>query len=384
MERWRTLLEAIENRSAIVGVIGLGYVGLPVATALARSGFSVIAVDRDRDRVERVRAGLSYVPDVTSDELALLLKSKRLAATTSYRRLANADVVIVSVPTPLSDGRPDVSAIEAAGRSLSGVLKPATLVVLESTTYPGTTEDVLRPLLEASGLIAGKDFLLAYSPERIDPGNEMYSFIDIPKIVGGLDRASTLAVETLYEQVVTKVIVVSGTREAEMAKLIENTFRHVNIGLVNELALYANEWNLDIWEAIEAASTKPFGYMAFWPGPGWGGHCIPLDPSYLSWKVRREHAHEIRFVELAQRINAEMPKYVAERVSLLLNERGKAVKGARILGVGVAYKAGTADTRGSPAIKVLSILQSRGSSISYHDPLVPELRLQDKRLASEN
>jgi nucleotide sugar dehydrogenase len=282
----------------------------------------------------------------------------------------------------MSEGIPDISAIEAAGRSVTRVLNAQTLVVLESTTYPGTTEDVLRPLLEASGMIAGRDFYLAYSPERIDPGNESYGFSDIPKVVGGVSEGSTVLGAALYSQVVAKVVAVSDTRTAEMTKLIENTFRHVNIGLVSELAQYASEWEVDIWEAIEAAATKPFGYMPFWPGAGWGGHCIPLDPSFLSWKVRRDHSHEIRFVELAQTVNSEMPKFVVERIGLLLNDRGKAVRGARIMCIGVAYKGGTNDTRGSSGEKVLTRLARQGAHISYHDPLVPTMTISGETLDS--
>jgi UDP-N-acetyl-D-glucosamine dehydrogenase len=380
--KWNPLIERLESGNAAVGVVGLGYVGLPVATSFARAGFKVLGVDIDHDRVAVIEEGRSNILDVSDDDIARLKASRRLKATTSYRVLAKADAVVISVPTPLSDGIPDVSAIEAAGRSLAKVLRPHTIVILESTTYPGTTEEVLAPILEANGLVAGDDFLLAYSPERIDPGNERFAFSDIPKVVGGINHESTQAAATLYAQVVPKIVTVSGTREAEMTKLIENTFRHVNIGLVNELAQYANEWDVDIWEAIEAAATKPFGYMPFWPSPGWGGHCIPLDPSYLSWRVRRDHSHEIRFVELAQSINAEMPRYVVERISLLLNERGKAIRGARILGVGAAYKGGTSDTRGAPALKVLSLLARRGAEIAFHDPLVPSLTVSERELKS--
>jgi nucleotide sugar dehydrogenase len=282
----------------------------------------------------------------------------------------------------LSDGNPDLSRVVASGRALSKILKTGALVVLESTTYPGTTEDLLRPLLEAEGLQAGRDFFLAYSPERIDPGNRIYGFGDVPKVVGGIGRESTELAVALYQQVVPKVVAVSGTKEAELTKLIENTFRHVNIALVNELAVYAHDMGVDIWEAIEAAATKPFGYLPFWPGPGWGGHCIPLDPSYLSWRVRQDQAHEVRFVELAHAVNAEMPRYVVERVSVLLNERGKPLQGARILGVGIAYKGGTEDTRESPALRVLHKLKARGAQVSYHDPLVPAISSAEGQLTS--
>jgi UDP-N-acetyl-D-glucosamine dehydrogenase len=381
-DRWKPLVAKLEARDALVGVVGLGYVGLPAATSLALAGFRVLGVDRARERVLPVNEGRSHLADVPSENVHRLRRGNRLRASTSYQGLGRADAVLICVPTPLSDGVPDVSAIGAAGRVLARVLTPDTLVILESTTYPGTTEEFLRPLLEAGGLTSGRDFLLAYSPERIDPGNPTHGFDDIPKVVGGVDEDAAKAAAALYGQVVPKVIIVSGTREAEMAKLIENTFRHVNIALVNELALYAGEWGIDIWEAIEAAATKPFGFMPFWPGPGWGGHCIPLDPSYLSWRVRRDHSHELRFVELAHNVNAEMPRRVVERISALLNEEGKALRGARILGVGVAYKGGTDDTRGSAGIKILERLGQQGAIISYHDPLVPGITIGGVGLVS--
>jgi UDP-N-acetyl-D-glucosamine dehydrogenase len=375
-----SLLEKLEGRRALVGVVGLGYVGLPVAVTFAEAGFSVVGVDPDRARVEAIGAGRSYLNDVPEDRLAAV--RGKLTATTSYRKLARADAVLICVPTPLSDGRPDLSAIEAAGRSLAKVLTPGVLVVLESTTYPGTTEEVLRPLLEAGGLRAGTDLLLAFSPERIDPGNPHFGFREIPKLVGGVSPDSTRAAEALYAQVVPKVITVSGPKEAEMAKLLENIFRHVNIALVNELATYAHEMDVDIWEAIDAAASKPFGYMPFFPGPGWGGHCIPLDPAYLSWRVRKDRAHEVKFVELAHTVNAEMPRYVVERVGSLLNDIHKSVRGSRILGIGAAYKGGTEDTRGSPALKVLSVLAARGAEVSYHDPMVAQAEIHGRALRS--
>ena len=378
----RALPERLRDREAVVGVVGLGYVGLPVAVAFAEAGFHVIGVDADQDRTRHINDASSYLHDVPDERIAQARGSGRLRASTSYRSLAKADAVLISVPTPLQDGAPDLSAIEGAGRALAKVLMPGTLVVLESTTYPGTTEEVLRPLLESGGLQAGRDFLLAFSPERIDPGNPHYDFTDIPKVVGGIDEASTLAAEALYGQVVPKVITVSSPREAEMAKLLENIYRHVNIALVNELATYAREMGVDIWEAIEAAATKPFGYQPFWPGPGWGGHCIPLDPSYLSWRVRQDRDHEVKFVELAQTINAEMPRHMTERVAELLNEQGKAVRGSRVLGIGAAYKSGTEDTRGSAALRVLSLLARRGANVSYHDPLVPEVQIDGKEARS--
>jgi UDP-N-acetyl-D-glucosamine dehydrogenase len=377
-----SLLERLEGRSALIGVVGLGYVGLPVAVTFSEAGFDVVGVDPDRERVEAVESGRSYLRDVPDERLTAVRTTEKLRATTSYRRLARADAILICVPTPLSDGRPDLKPIEAAGRSLAKVLSPGSLVVLESTTYPGTTEEILRPVLEAGGLVAGGDFLLAFSPERIDPGNPHFGFRDIPKVVGGIDAGSTQAAERLYAQVVPKVVTVSGPREAEMAKLLENIFRHVNIALVNELATYAHDMDIDIWEAIEAAATKPFGYMPFWPGPGWGGHCIPLDPSFLSWRVRQDRSHEVKFVELAHTVNAEMPRHVVDRAGALLNDVGKAIRGARILGIGAAYKGGTEDVRESPALKVLSALAARGAEVSYHDPLVPEAAIHGGVLRS--
>jgi UDP-N-acetyl-D-glucosamine dehydrogenase len=376
------LTSRIEAREALVGVVGLGYVGLPSAVAFAEAGFRVVGIDLDRERVRAIREGRSYLLDVPSDRMSALVRAKKLRAGSSYRQLADADAVLISVPTPITDGAPDLSSVVASGRSLSAVLRPGTLVVLESTTYPGTTEELLKPILEARGLIAGRDFLLAYSPERIDPGNPTHGFSDIPRIVGGMGRKATQAAAALYEKVVPKVVTVSGPREAELAKLIENTFRHVNIALVNELAVYAHEMDVSIWEAIGAAATKPFGFMPFWPGPGWGGHCIPLDPAYLSWRVRREHAHEIRFVELAHAINAEMPRHVMGRATQLLNERRKSVRGSRILGVGAGYKGRTDDTRGSPGIRILGWLAQQGAVVAYHDPLVAEAEIGGRRLRS--
>ena len=370
------LLQRLETHDARVVVVGLGYVGLPVAVQFAQAGFSVVGIDLALERVASLREGRSYVRDVSDDELALAISSRRLSATSSYDAVADADAVLICVPTPLFEGQPDLSPIRSAGEAVAEFLTADTLVVLESTTYPGTTEEVLVPLLERSGLRSGADFLVAFSPERIDPGNPSFAFGDIPKIVGGADAAAGRAAEALYGHVVPKIVRARGTREAEMAKLIENTFRHVNIALVNELAVYAHDMGIDIWDAIEAAASKPFGYMPFWPGPGWGGHCIPLDPSYLSWRVRKDRSHEVRFVELAHMVNAEMPRHVVDRIAQLLNDKSKPVRGSRILGIGAAYKPGTGDYRGSPALKVLSGLYKRGAIVDYHDPLVAEVTIQ--------
>ena len=372
----------IENREARIGVVGLGYVGLPVAVTFAEAGYNVVGCDLREHKVRLIEQGRSHLRDVPDERIAPLHAAGRLRASTSFEPLREADAIIISVPTPIQEGTPDLSKVVFAGESLAKVLKRGALVVLESTTYPGTTDELLQPLLEADGLKASEDFLLAYSPERIDPGNPNFDFSDIPKVIGGIDEQSTAMTAALYQQVVPKVVTVSGTREAEMAKLIENTFRHVNIGLVNELALYSKELGVDIWEAITAAATKPFGYMPFWPSAGWGGHCIPLDPAYLSWKVRKFRSHEIRFIELAQSLNDEMPRHVVEQISLLLNDAGKAVRGAKILGIGVAYKPGTEDTRESAGVKVLSALKERGAEIAYHDPLVGSMQFLGEEVNS--
>jgi UDP-N-acetyl-D-glucosamine dehydrogenase len=363
----------ISSREATIGIVGLGYVGLPVAVTFAEAGFSVIGVDLRADKVEAIQEGRTHLKDISDARVAPLVAAGKLSATTSFEALREADAVIICVPTPIAEGAPDLSSVVFAGEEIGKVIKPGALFLLESTTYPGTTDELLKPLLEAGGLKAGTDFFLAYSPERIDPGNPVYEFGDIPKIVGGIDEPSTRLATELYEQVVPKVTPVSGTMEAELAKLIENTFRHVNIALINELTVYSHEMGIDIWEAIEAAASKPFGFMPFWPSPGWGGHCIPLDPSYLSWRVRKHRSHEVRFVELAQAINSEMPRHVIERVSGLLNDIGKPIRHSKILGVGVAYKGGTEDTRESAGLKILGELLRRGSQVSYHDPLVPEV-----------
>lgn len=375
-------LDKVESRSAVVGVVGIGYVGLPISVSFAEAGFDVVGIDLREEKVTTINSGASHLRDVADAKVKTLVDKGKLAASTSFEPLRDADAVIICVPTPLAGGQPDLSRVVFAGEEIAKVLKPGSLFVLESTTYPGTTEELLQPLLEAGGLKAGQDFLLAYSPERIDPGNPAYSFEDIPKVVGGIDSESAEAAAALYRQVVPKVVVVSGTREAELAKLIENTYRHVNIALVNELAIYSHELGIDIWEAIAAAATKPFGFQPFWPSPGWGGHCVPLDPSYLSWKVRQSRSHEVRFVELAQSINSEMPRHVIERISQLLNDAGKPIKGTRILGVGVAYKGGTEDTRESAGVKVLEQLHKRGAVVGYHDPLVPEVEIAGEMQAS--
>jgi len=358
--------------SAVV-VAGLGYVGLPLAMRALTAGHEVTGYDVDAVRVKRLEAGESYVEDVANDELAAALRSGRFRLSVSSDACAGFDVAVITVPTPLKDGMPDLSCVKAASRTLSRYLRPGATVIMESTSYPGTTqEQVLGWLETGSGLVAGADFHLGYSPERIDPGNRTWTLATTPKIVSGIDDASLTAVEAFYRGIVARTVAVSSPREAELAKLIENTFRHVNIALVNELAMFGRELGVDVWEAIDAAATKPFGYMRFSPGPGVGGHCLPIDPSYLSWRVERSLGQRFRFVELANDINSHMPDYVVRRLLLALNERGRAVRGSRILLLGLAYKKNTGDARESPAVRVAELLLRMGAEVRAADPLVTE------------
>ncbi len=364
------LLDHIEDRSARVVVVGQGYVGLPVAMRAAEVGFHVTGYELDATRLAALQEGRSYVEDVPSERVAAALRAG-YRATDRVEDLAGFDVAVISVPTPLREGTPDLSYVEAAGATLARALTPGALVVLESTTYPGTTEELLRPILEESGLRAGEDFSLGYSPERIDPGNPRWSFENTPKVVAGIDDESGRAVEAFYSALVDKVVPVGSPAEAELVKLLENTFRHVNIALVNELAMFAGDLGVDIWRAIDAASTKPFGYMRFTPGPGVGGHCLPVDPSYLSWRVRRRSGQPFRFVELANDVNEHMPDYVVRRITALLNQHERAVKGTRILLLGIAYKAATSDWRESPSIAVAERLRALGADLRACDPHIP-------------
>jgi UDP-N-acetyl-D-glucosamine dehydrogenase len=352
-------------------VIGLGYVGLPLAIAAARSGFRVTGLDLNAEKVAGLMAGRSHVDDLTGDDVAEML-SRGFRATTDEADAGPQDVIVICVPTPLSEADgPDLSAVRAATATAGRLLKTGTLVSLESTTYPGTTEEVVRPLLEkSSGLTAGLDFSLAFSPERIDPGNPVYGFANTPKIVGGLTPSCTDAAEAFYGQICEQVVRAKSAREAEMAKLLENTYRHVNIALVNEMAIFSRELDVDLWDAIRCAATKPFGFQPFYPGPGVGGHCIPIDPNYLSYKVRTL-GYPFRFVELAQEINSRMPGYVTDRAAELLNRHAKAVNGAKVLLLGVTYKRDIADQRESPARPLARKLLARGARLSYHDPYVP-------------
>ncbi len=358
------------SRGKVV-VIGQGYVGLPMAMRCVDVGYDVIGLDLDEERRTSLKAGSSYIEDVSDEHLAAALCSGRYTATGSYDDCAGFDVAVITVPTPLRDGAPDLTFIEDAGRSLAPHLTPRCLVVLESTTYPGTTEELLAPILEAgSGLTVGHDFHLGYSPERVDPGNRNFGLGNTPKVVSGVDPSSAAAVRDFYARIVEHTVPVSSCKVAELTKLLENTFRHVNIALINEIAIFAHELGIDVWQAIDAASTKPFGYMRFTPGPGVGGHCLPIDPSYLAWRVKREVGTSFRFVELANEINQAMPEYVVRRITGLLNERGRSVNGSRILLLGLAYKRNTSDARESPSLTVARRLVDLGAVVEAADPHV--------------
>jgi UDP-N-acetyl-D-glucosamine dehydrogenase len=353
-------------------VVGLGYVGLPVVIEATRSGVSVLGLDVSTRVVNNLNDGRSHVDDISDLEIGEALKAG-FKATTDFSAVAGAGAIVICVPTPLSaDGGPDLSAVVAVGEQMAPHLSPGCLVVLESTTYPGTTDEVLRPVLEhGSGLVAGEDFHLAFSPERIDPGNKTWGLRNTPKVVGGMTPACTEAARALYGRFVDTVVVAKGTREAESAKLLENTYRHVNIALVNEMARFFHELDIDFWDVIRLAGTKPFGFQAFYPGPGVGGHCIPIDPNYLSHRVRTQLGYAFRFVELAQEINATMPAYVAQRAQALLNEHRKPVNGSVVLLLGVTYKPDIADQRESPSVAVARHLRTLGADVAYHDPFVP-------------
>ena len=376
------LAARLKAKQARIGIIGLGYVGLPLAVEFATEGFPVTGIEVDPDRVDQVNRGSSYVPDVPSQTVARLIREKRLAATGTFASLPDLDAIIICVPTPLRKTRePDISYILAAAQEIAKSLRRGQLIVLESTTYPGTTDEVILPMLEARGLKAGSDFCLAFSPERIDPGNHAYNTRTIPKVIGGITPKCREVAMLLYRQVINQVVPVSSTKVAEMVKLLENTFRAVNIGLVNEIALMCDKLGLDVWEVIEVAKTKPFGFLAFYPGPGTGGHCIPSDPMYLAWKARL-HGFESRFIELADQINRYMPHHVVDKVACALNERKKPLKGSRILLVGLAYKRDATDTRDSPAFEVAQALSERGAQVRYHDPYVPTAHLNGRPATS--
>jgi UDP-N-acetyl-D-glucosamine dehydrogenase len=376
------LVQKLKNKEARLGVIGLGYVGLPLAVEFARAGFPVVGIDVSEEKVQGIREGRSHVKDVPGEALREVLEHGRLEATTDFAVLSECDAVNICVPTPLRKTRdPDVSYIVAAVQEIVKYLHPGILVTLESTTYPGTTEELILPMLEESGLEVGKDFFLAFSPERVDPGNPTYQTHNIPKVVGGVTPACTEAAGALYAHTLERVVPVSSTRVAEMVKLLENTFRSVNIGLVNELALMCDSMGIDVWEVIDAAATKPFGFMPFYPGPGLGGHCIPIDPFYLSWKARQV-GFEARFIELAGLINGFMPQHVVQKISEILNDAGKPLRGSKVLLLGVAYKGDIEDVRESPALDVIERLIGLGALVEYHDPFVPDLEEEGIALGS--
>jgi UDP-N-acetyl-D-glucosamine dehydrogenase len=369
-----TLREKIHSCQARVAVVGLGYVGLPLAVAFADHGFPVCGIDLDAERTARLMQGSSYIEDLEDALLQKTLAAGKMTATTDVSVLRDMDVVILCVPTPYTKAKqPDLTYVIRAGQDLQRYLHPGMLVILESTTYPGTTQELLLPLLEQSGLRCGQDFELAYSPERVDPGNREFGLQNTPKIVGGITEQATQLAALLYAHLADRVVPVSSPRVAEMAKLLENTFRHVNIALANEMAILCRKLNIDIWEVIDAAATKPFGFMPFYPGPGVGGHCIPIDPYYFAWKVQEEEA-QARFIQLAGEINDRMPDVVVEQVSDALNERGKSVRGSRVLILGVSYKKDIGDVRESPALKVIDRLQRKGAEVTYHDPYVERLQ----------
>jgi UDP-N-acetyl-D-glucosamine dehydrogenase len=377
------LEEKIRSHSARVGVVGLGYVGLPLAVEFARAGFAVTGIDISAEKVRRVNAGDSYVGDIPSAVLGPLVASGRLRATTDFAAVGSLDTINICVPTPLRKTKdPDMSFIVSSCQEVARHFHPGMLIILESTTYPGTTDELVLPMLEKTGLRVGRDFFLCFSPERVDPGNPKYQTVNIPKVVGGCTAACTDMGRLFYAQALERVVPVSSTQVAEMVKLLENTFRMINIGLVNEMALMCDRMGIDVWEVIDAAATKPFGFMPFYPGPGLGGHCIPVDPFYLSWKTRQA-GMEARFIELAGYINGYMPQFVADKVQQALNQAGKPVMGSRIHVMGVAYKRDIDDLRESPALDVMLLLQRRGGVIVYTDPYVPALRVDGLELESQ-
>ncbi|HEX9090648.1 MAG TPA: nucleotide sugar dehydrogenase [Anaerolineales bacterium] len=373
-----TLLNSLRDHSARIGILGLGYVGLPLASAFGEAGFHITGVDPDPRKVNSVNKGESYIQDVPTEQIARLLKLGRLSATTDFSALRDCDAVSICVPTPLrKTGDPDMSFILSATEELAKYIHPGMIIVLESTTYPGTTREVLLPRLgKEKGLVVGKDFFLAFSPERVDPGREDWNTLNTPKVIGGITEECGEVAAVWYSQALKTVVPVSSAETAELSKLLENTFRMINIGMVNELAIMCERLGVDVWEVIDAAATKPFGFMKFTPGPGLGGHCIPIDPLYLSWKMKA-FQYNARFIELAADINTNMPRYVVGRVSDAFNERGIVLKGSKCLVLGAAYKPDIDDIRESPALDVIGLLQKKGAIVEYHDPYIPHLRTHD-------
>ena len=374
------LLKKVEERTAGISIIGMGYVGLPLAVEFARAGFQVTGIDIDKEKISALNSGESYIQDINSKDLALLIREKKLRATDDFSVLASADSVSICVPTPLRKTKdPDISYIVASTKEILKYLHREQLIVLESTTYPGTTDEIILPRLESSGLKVGKDFYLAFSPERVDPGNRTYKTKNTPKIIGGVTDSCTRIAKSLYEKAIDTVVAVSSSRSAEMVKLLENTFRAVNIALVNEVLLMCDRLKINVWEVIEAAATKPFGFMPFFPGPGLGGHCIPIDPHYLSWKLKTLN-YKARFIELASEINTSMPYYVVEKIGSALNSREKSVNGSEILVLGVTYKRDINDIRESPSLDIINLLLEKGAKVSFHDPYVEKLEAYNERV----
>ncbi len=382
MDTYTTLKGNFEKHTAKVGIIGMGYVGLPMAQLSAGQGFSVIGIDTDSDKVAMINQGESYIQDVSSEDIRQLVEDKKLWASDDYSLLKDVSVAIITVPTPLNKtGDPDISYILNAIDSIYPYLHAGMLIVLESTTYPGTTKELFEPKLQDAGFTVGKDVFVAFSPERIDPGNKEYVAKNTPKVVGGITKQCTELACAFYREIVDTVVPVSSSTEAEMVKLYENSFRAINIGLVNELAIICNLLKVDVWEIIKAASTKPFGFMPFYPGPGLGGHCIPVDPNYLSWKMRTLK-YRTRFIELATEVNTQMPEWTVTRAMELLNEQGKPLKGSKIMLLGIAYKQDINDTRESPALDVYSLITRHGGVVSYHDPYCPQATIEQQTVSS--
>ena len=384
MSHKKNLLDKFAGRHATLAVVGLGYVGLPLAVEFAEAGFSVLGLDVDQEKTAKINACQSYIPDIPHQRLQEMVEAGRLRATTCYDELGAADAISICVPTPLRKTRdPDMSYILQAIESIAEVCKPGKLIVLESTTYPGTTEEIILPAILRNGWQVGKDVFIAFSPERIDPGNQRFTVRNTPRVVGGITEHCTQVAAALYASAVDEVIQVSSPTTAEMVKLLENTFRAVNIGLVNEMTLMCDKLDIDVWEVIHAAATKPFGYMPFYPGPGLGGHCIPVDPHYLSWKLKTLN-YNARFIELASEVNTSMPYYVIDKITAALNEDHRSVRGSRIVVLGVAYKRDVDDVRESPALDIISLLRQKGADVCYCDPHVPEIRLEnDARMPAQ-
>lgn len=377
MSQKQTLLEKIQQRTATIGVVGLGYVGLPLAVEFAEVGFHVIGLDVQQEKVDLLNSGTSYIPDIPTERLAPFVESGHLRATTSYDDLSVVDAISICVPTPLRKTRdPDMSYIIQASQSISKICHSGMLIVLESTTYPGTTEEIILPEIIKNDLVVGEDVFIAFSPERIDPGNKHYSVHNTPKVVGGITSDCSEVAKALYGTAIKEIVSVSSPTAAEMVKLLENTFRAVNIGLVNEMALMCDKLDVDVWEVIRAAATKPFGFMPFYPGPGLGGHCIPVDPHYLSWKLKTLN-YTARFIELASEVNTSMPLYVVDKIVDGLNNYERSVRGSRVVVLGVAYKRDIDDVRESPALDVISLLREKGADVVFHDPFVPSIRLEN-------